>query len=128
MRKEYEQKDRKTNKKKKNIKKKHHWGQKHKKTNNNVLKPNRDGGPSGLKTQQRWRPNGLKRRASISRKNNQKQYINMKTSNTMIMQATLYTIVILKFKFQINQNQRYIKNHKSANNTRDTNKSCQKAH
>ena len=38
------------------------------------------------------------------------------------MQATLYTNISPKFKFQKTQIQRYNKNHKTANKTRDTKK------
>ena len=50
----------------------------------------------------------------------------MKTSNKMIMQATLYTNITPKFKFQTTPKQRYNKNHKTANKTRDTKKAVKK--
>ena len=54
----------------------------------------------------------------------------MKDSNKTIMQATLYTTIIQKFRFQINQNIRYNnKNkYKSANNLKDTKNSKKQTH
>ena len=46
----------------------------------------------------------------------------MKYSNRKIMQATLYTTTIQKFRFQINHNIRYKKKYKLANNLKDTKK------
>ena len=44
------------------------------------------------------------------------------------MQATLYTILTQKFRFQINHNLWYNKKYKSANKSKDTKNSNQKAH
>ena len=52
----------------------------------------------------------------------------MKYSNKTIMQATLYTTKIQKFRFQINHNIWYNKKYKSANKPKDTKNSKQKTH